>query len=636
VNKHTPPAQIIAEALGGCTKNANGWMARCPCHDDSTASLSISDGRNGVLVYCHAGCSQTQVIDTLKARGLWEYSRAVGNVGKMREVASYPYTDESGAALFEVVRFEPKTFRQRRKDEQGRTVWNVQGVRQVPYRLTELAEAIAAERVIFIVEGEKDVDNLAKLGIPATCNAGGAEKWKPALNAHFAGADVVIIPDKDEPGRKHLQMVGENLLGIAKRVRVLQLPVKDVSDWLEKAGGTSEQLYMLADAAPDWVTDAPETAPETTPARFAPIWLSDIKVEDDPPYLVDGVLPLGPSLGVTFGLPGSLKTFFVMNMLLHVAAGLPLCDREVMQGAVIYITSEGVLGVKRRLIAMREHLGLTGNVPFGLIPAMPNLGTGTADRDVLTKEIEQAIRHLKVPLRAIAIDTVRRAMAGKAENKQEDMSVLVDNCGALTRRFDTHVHAIHHSPRSDDSHGSGSNALDAATDVMIRVCREGKTLKATAMVDRMKDGPDGDSGAAFALELKPRQIGIDRNGNPVMSCSVEITEDKEAAKVATSSSQKKAAAGRPPRNSTVFVDAFSEALDNFGEIIQVRGSGPKVKAVDVRKVREEFKRRHATGEEDPKKRAESANKAFRRILNDMPSKFVTENRDDREMIWRVG
>jgi RecA-family ATPase len=390
---------------------------------------------------------------------------------------------------------------------------------------------------------------------------------------------------------------------------------------------------VFTDSPPDWgvMTDAPEMAPETTPTRFAPIWLSDIKVEDDPPYIVDGVLPLGPTLGVTFGLPGSLKTFFVMNMLLHVAAGLPFCDREVMQGAVLYITSEGVIGVKRRLIAMREHLGLTGNVPFGLIPAMPNLGTGTADRDVLTKDIEQAIRHLKVPLRAIAIDTVRRAMPGKAENKQEDMSVLVDNCGALNRRFGAHVHAIHHTPRSDDSHGSGSNALDAATDVMIRVRREGKTLKATAMVDRMKDGPDGDNGAAFALELKPRQVGIDRNGGPIMSCAVESTEDKEAAK-ATRSTEKRASETKAVKT---FRDAFTEALDDFGQVIQVRDSGPKVKAVDLKRVRQQFEVRYVTGETDEKKRIAAASRAFRRTIAGLPSDFATETRDGCELIWKV-
>jgi RecA-family ATPase len=125
------------------------------------------------------------------------------------------------------------------------------------------------------------------------------------------------------------------------------------------------------------------------------------------------------------------------------------------------------------LLASFSRLLIT-SLPFGLISVVPNLGTGTEDRDALTKEIETATSGLDVPLRAIAIDTLRRAMPGKAENKQEDMSVLVDNCGHIATKFGVHVHLVHHTPRSDDSHGSGSNALDAASDVMIRICRMGE------------------------------------------------------------------------------------------------------------------------------------------------------------------
>ena len=65
-------AEPIAKALGG-RKAGSGWIARCPAHDDRNPSLSLSTGRDGkVLVRCHAGCDQAQVIDALRARGLWE------------------------------------------------------------------------------------------------------------------------------------------------------------------------------------------------------------------------------------------------------------------------------------------------------------------------------------------------------------------------------------------------------------------------------------------------------------------------------------------------------------------------------------------------------------------------------------
>jgi hypothetical protein len=102
-------------------------------------------------------------------------------------VATYRYRDEGGAVLSEVVRFEPKNFRQRRPDPNrlGEWIWS-KGERKVPYRLPDLIEQLALRRTILIVEGEKDVDNLWRIGVPATCNAGGAGKWSADLRLHHS------------------------------------------------------------------------------------------------------------------------------------------------------------------------------------------------------------------------------------------------------------------------------------------------------------------------------------------------------------------------------------------------------------------------------------------------------------------
>jgi putative DNA primase/helicase len=140
--------------------------------------------------------------------------------GQRKIVATYDYADETGAVLFQVVRFEPQEFRQR----QPNGIWSVKGVRQVPYRLSAILEAIANECPVVITEGEKDVDNLARWNVPATCNAGGAGKWRDEVNEHFRGADVVLIPDNDDAGYHHVHAVGAALIGVAKRIRILMLP----------------------------------------------------------------------------------------------------------------------------------------------------------------------------------------------------------------------------------------------------------------------------------------------------------------------------------------------------------------------------------------------------------------------------
>ena len=95
-----------------------------------------------------------------------------------RIVETYDYCDENGTLLFQVVRFEPKDFRQRRPDGRGGWIWNLHDARRVLYRLPELLKAVAAGETIYIPEGEKDVDNLRALEVVATTNPGGIKKWR--------------------------------------------------------------------------------------------------------------------------------------------------------------------------------------------------------------------------------------------------------------------------------------------------------------------------------------------------------------------------------------------------------------------------------------------------------------------------
>jgi putative DNA primase/helicase len=187
--------------------------------------------------------------------------------------AEYTYHTADGVIAFVVERVEyqkidgtfvmkdgkrKKTFRQKRPDPDnpGEWIWNVNNVPVVPYRLPELLQAIAAKRRIVVPEGERCADAFWGLGIPATTNPAGAGKWTPDLNRFFAGADLILTPDHDDKGYRHVQKVGAELNGVAVRLCVLMLPDAppkgDVTDWLV-AGGTREALLELIDHAPDWV-----------------------------------------------------------------------------------------------------------------------------------------------------------------------------------------------------------------------------------------------------------------------------------------------------------------------------------------------------------------------------------------------
>ena len=233
-----PEISAIIAALGGHA-NGSGWIARCPAHDDGTPSLSVSVANGKTLVHCQAGCSQQDVIAELRKQGLWQKKQ--DTLGPI--VATYEYRRPNGELAYQVCKYlEPeKTFRQRQPDGAGWT-WRTKGMDPIPYRLPELLAANSSSPV-FIAEGEKDCDNIAKLGLTATCNHMGAKNWKRKISHWLRGYDVVLLPDNDRTGREHVEDVAEKLKGIAKRIRVLALPglaeKGDVSDWIAQAAPPS-------------------------------------------------------------------------------------------------------------------------------------------------------------------------------------------------------------------------------------------------------------------------------------------------------------------------------------------------------------------------------------------------------------
>jgi hypothetical protein len=263
----TPTEKILtALADRNCDprRNGHGWASRCPAHDDRRPSLSISEGDDGrALIKCHAGCTVDaickavgmQVADLMPKANVPSKARKRGSKGEPRIVATYDYCDESRNIVYQVVRYEPKGFKQRSPTRDGDWNWKTKGIKPIPYRLPDLLAADPSQTVV-IVEGEKDVNNLTEIGIVATTNHGGAGKWKADHAKYLKGRHVAIIPDADEPGKKHANQVALSLHGIAASTRIFWLPNShDTSDWLQ-AGGTAQQLIELISATPEWTHEA--------------------------------------------------------------------------------------------------------------------------------------------------------------------------------------------------------------------------------------------------------------------------------------------------------------------------------------------------------------------------------------------
>jgi AAA domain/Helix-turn-helix domain of resolvase len=276
------------------------------------------------LLKLHEGCDTDGAMDWLKEKHLLNGSAQrldpLPGTNKARKpVETYDYVEEGGQLLFQVVRYEPKKFSQRRPDGKGGWLWKLDQTRRVLYRLPEIIAAIQKHRHIFLVEGEKDADNLANLGFVATTCPGGANKWRDEFTRMLKGANVVVIPDNDVAGRQHVENIVSRLRGVAERLRVLDIakiwpacPDKgDVSDWLA-AGGDPQKLKELVSTLPD----------EVRQARLHPLSLSDFLALSIKPreMLLDPIIP-EKGLAMLYASRGTGKTHIALGIAYAVASG---------------------------------------------------------------------------------------------------------------------------------------------------------------------------------------------------------------------------------------------------------------------------------------------------------------------------
>jgi 5S rRNA maturation endonuclease (ribonuclease M5) len=314
--------------------------------------LSVGPGKeHPVVLNCHAGCDRDTVLD---AMGLtWAELCAPREEQPQGEwtprgeaVAVYEYVDEHNALLFQVCRTADKQFPQRRPDPLSKTgwTWRLGDVRRVLYRLPKIIDAVSNGQIVYIVEGEKDVHTLERLGLVATCNPGGAGKWRTDYSEHLRDADVVLIADRDDAGQAHSRQVVAALEGIVAGWRIVEAREgKDVSDHLA-AGRTIDQLV--------------ETASSTQPPEvdLAPdLW--EFIGAVDPPYdwVVPNLLERGDRL-IWTGFEGLGKSMFTRQLAVMVAAGLnPFSARHIDPMKVLLIDCENGERQARRKFRPLAH-----------------------------------------------------------------------------------------------------------------------------------------------------------------------------------------------------------------------------------------------------------------------------------------
>lgn len=438
----------------GCANKGNDWV--CPSHADGDPSLSVNEGDSGVAMHCHAGCTTEQVLSAIGLKMSDLFDTPVAN-GKLNIVATYPYVGEDGGLLYEVVRLDPKDFRQRVPLGGGKWKWSIKDVRRVPYRLPQVRAAIERGETIYIVEGEKDVESIENVGGVATCNSGGAGKWRDEYAQFFKGAHVVIVADNDAPGVKHAQEISASLVAVTQSLSIVRpLHGKDATDHI-RAGGTLHDFKSEL-----LITDDIQPPTRVNPMDAIALDANDIDNIPPPNYIIDKFIT-NDSINVIYGQPGACKSFLAIDWALSIANGLDWHGHKVIQGDVLFVGAEGLTTIGLRKLAWQTERGLESSANIKWYPEPINLLDVGSVEDLL--DYCSRLQFL-----SIFFDTLSRSMPGQDENAPGPMTTVIENLDAIRRETRAGVNLVHHTPK-DGSSPRGHSSLMGAVWTGIKVSK---------------------------------------------------------------------------------------------------------------------------------------------------------------------
>lgn len=523
--------QDLLRHFDGVKRCSEGqYMARCPCHDDKKQSLSIGRGQKGVVLKCQAGCDTREIIARvgLKPADLF-YEQHSKTQERPQIVATYNYPGG-----VQKLRYSDKHFGWRQPDGKGGWIWNRRGVKPSLYIAGELSDGIA------VVEGEKDADNLHRLGWDAVSGADGAGpgKWKQDYTEQLKGLSVCIFQDNDDVGKAYAQETAAALHNVCKSVYLFDLskvwpdiPLHgDVSDLVEKFGDEKacEMIAQLATSTPEW---EPPKEPDIFDS-FGFYSVPDLTPEEKKPpeFIVDGMIPCG----MTFlsGAPKIRKSFMALQIASAVATGSPFLSHNTTQCDVAYLDLEGS---KSRVSFRAERMSMK-------IPR--NVFITNSIKERLADGLVDKLRHLhraRPSIRLIIIDTYSRARGSYKNfgvNAYDADVALLEPVQRMALEENIAVVFIHHDKKgagfASDSFErlSGTMGISGSSDCVINLVADGKRFDGKATMEfTPRDAKGGEIKLVFDERFGEWQEIVvskpDLRGNPVCNWIIENAPDRQ-------------------------------------------------------------------------------------------------------------
>ena len=444
----------------------------CPFHEDKHPSMSLNLVKG--VWNCRSCARSGGVLDferTMMATDsetAWsEIYRITGMEQPKRDrrlVKVYEYTDVAGKLLYQKLRYEPKDFSQRQPDGKGGWFYNLHGVKKVLYRLPEVITA----KLVFVVEGEKDADNLrdalagaAAKGVAVTTTFDGAGHWKAEYAPYFTGRLVVVIPDNDAKGKAHATTVAASVKPYAAKVKVVELPglpeKGDVTNWLESSDShTVKELMALVKAAPIW---EPETSEHVLLEEMRD-FLDRAPEEID--WLVDGLIPVR-TRGLMIADPKVGKSPLALDLALALASGSSWLGHIVPQRRRVAVMSreDSPAETARRLKLFAEGSEARKAYNWGQIwvNTMDHSPTLQVDNQ---EQMDALIKELRMEQFDLAIFDVLNVLHSNDENDNTAMSAVLEALKRIQVEANCGVLVLHHISKAQstnifrDARGAGA------------------------------------------------------------------------------------------------------------------------------------------------------------------------------------
>lgn len=339
--------------------------------------------------------------------------------------------------------------------------------------------------------------------------------------------------------------------------------------------------------------------------RFKPIKWSELHQLPKREYLIKHLLDRSGT-SVIYGESNCGKTFIALDLALHIVKAKPWHNHKVYSSAVVYVATEGGLGLQERLEAFRLHNNCNEDGEFYLITASIDLCSSPKD----AKELVQEIRSIP-NVGLIVIDTLSRAMAGGNENSPDDMGRFIRICDYIKQETRSHILIIHHAGKDPSRGARGHSALRAAVDSEFEVTKIDNGF-ISLEVKKQRDTRTGD---IYYFDLLPIKIGKDEDGIDIHSCVLSCAQEPPAQKKRLSKQKKRA------------VEAIREAMIDHGRMVAPKKAMAPIRCITLSEAREALIRCNISAADQP----DDIRRSIARVLKELCDAGITATYN--EFIW---